>query len=85
MFMYHILIQISLKFVLRDTISNMSALAKVMGCGWTSTKPLPEAMMTQAANELILLLIYSAYNDDPSFVCLIFYKHNWWKYTSGAG
>ena len=40
-------IQISLKFVPKVLIDNMSALIQVMAWRRTGDKPLPEAMMTQ--------------------------------------
>ena len=44
---YFLLIHISLKFVPRCPIDNMSALVQVMACHMLSAKPLPEAVMTQ--------------------------------------
>ena len=43
-------IQISLKFVPKGVIDNMSALVQVMAWHLTDDKPLHEAMMTQLTN-----------------------------------
>ena len=45
-----ILIQISLKFVLKGQIDNKSAMIQVMAWRLAGGKPLPEAMMTQFTN-----------------------------------
>ena len=40
-------IQVSLKFVPKDSIDNKSALVQVMACRLFGAKPLPEPMLTQ--------------------------------------
>ena len=44
---FFILIPISLKFVPKGPIDNMSALVRVLACFRTSNKPLSEPMLTQ--------------------------------------
>ena len=44
---YYILIQISSKFVLNDTIDNNSGLIQVMAWHQAGNKPLPEPMLTK--------------------------------------
>ena len=44
---FRILIQISLKFILKGLTDNTSALVQVMAWGQTGDKPLPESMVTQ--------------------------------------
>ena len=48
-----ILIQISMKFVSRSLIDNMSALVQVMAWRQTGDKPLPEPMLTQFADAYV--------------------------------
>ena len=47
----HILIKISLKFVLKGPIDDKSSLVKVMAWCWISTKPLPGTMMSQLTDQ----------------------------------
>ena len=45
--------QISLEFVLKDSIDNMPALVQEMAWRWTCTKPLPGPVMIQFADVYI--------------------------------
>ena len=48
----NVVIQISLKFVHKGYIDNMSALVQVMAWCLTGTKPLPETMLTEISDAI---------------------------------